>query len=95
MGVVHLDVIVERMKSRFGVEVDMKSPKVPYRETIRGSTKVQGKHKKQSGGRGQFGDAWIEISPVEKGKGFIFENKITNYCFHNIHVVRLLCGQPE
>ena len=76
MGVVHLDVIVERMKSRFGVEVDMKSPKVPYRETIRGSTKVQGKHKKQSGGRGQFGDAWIEISPVEKGKGFIFENKI-------------------
>ena len=76
MGVVHLDVIVERMKSRFGVEVDMKSPKVPYRETIRGSTKVQGKHKKQSGGRGQFGDAWIEISPVEKGQGFIFENKI-------------------
>ena len=76
MGVVHLDVIVERMKSRFGVEVDMKPPKVPYRETIRGSTKVQGKHKKQSGGRGQFGDAWIEISPIDKGQGFIFENKI-------------------
>lgn len=76
MGVVHLDVIVERMKSRFGVEVDMKPPKVPYRETIRGSTKVQGRHKKQSGGRGQFGDAWIEISPTEKSKGFIFENKI-------------------
>jgi len=76
MGVVHLDVIVERMKSRFGVEVDMKPPKVPYRETIRRSTKVQGRHKKQSGGRGQFGDAWIEISPIEKGQGFIFENKI-------------------
>ncbi|MGV7220207.1 MAG: elongation factor G [Nitrospinales bacterium] len=76
MGVVHLDVIVERMKSRFGVEVEMKPPKVPYLETIRGTTKVQGKHKKQSGGRGQFGDAWIEISPIEKGQGFIFENKI-------------------
>ncbi len=76
MGVVHLDVIVERMKSRFGVEVEMKPPKVPYRETIRGSAKVQGRHKKQSGGRGQFGDAWIEISPLEKGEGFIFENKI-------------------
>ena len=76
MGVVHLDVIVDRMKRRFGVEVEMKPPKVPYRETIRGSIKVQGRHKKQSGGRGQFGDAWIEISPMEKGKGFNFENKI-------------------
>lgn len=76
MGVVHLDVIVDRMKSRFGVEVHMKEPKVPYRETIRRSTKVQGRHKKQTGGRGQFGDAWIEISPLQKGKGFEFVNKI-------------------
>lgn len=76
MGVVHLDVIVDRMKNRFGVEVDIQSPKVPYRETIRGATKVQGRHKKQSGGRGQFGDVWIEIMPLENGKGFVFENKI-------------------
>ena len=75
MGVVHLDVSVERMKSRFGVEVDMKPPKVPYRETIRGSTKVQGRHKKQSGGRGQFGVAEIEISPRERGAGSEFIDK--------------------
>ncbi len=76
MGQVHLDVILERMKRRFGVEVDVKQPKVPYRETIRGSTKVQGKYKKQTGGRGQYGDTWLEISPTAKGAFFEFENKI-------------------
>ncbi len=76
MGQVHLDVVIERLKKRFGVEVDVKPPKVPYRETIRGRTKVQGKYKKQTGGRGQFGDTWLEISPVQKGGGFVFENKI-------------------
>lgn len=76
MGTVHLDVIIGRMKRRFGVDVDVKPPKVPYRETIRKKTKVQGKHKKQSGGRGQFADTWIEISPLPKGKGYEFENKI-------------------
>lgn len=76
MGQLHLDVIIERLKQRFGVEVDAKPPKVPYLETIRGSAKAQGKYKKQTGGRGQFGDVWLEISPVEKGGGFVFENKI-------------------
>lgn len=76
MGVVHLEVTVERLKRKFGVEVEVKTPKVPYRETIRGTTKVQGKYKKQSGGRGQYGDAWLEISPLPRGGGFQFVDKI-------------------
>jgi elongation factor G len=76
MGQVHLDVSLERLKRRFAVEVDVKTPMVPYRETIRGSTKVQGRYKKQTGGRGQFGDTWIEISPLKKGGGFVFEDNI-------------------
>ncbi|MCL2761531.1 MAG: elongation factor G, partial [Desulfuromonadales bacterium] len=76
MGQVHLDVIVEKMKRKFNVEVILKTPKVPYLETIRGSAKVQGKYKKQSGGRGQYGDCWIEMSPTPRGEGYIFEDKI-------------------
>jgi len=76
MGQVHLEVIVEKMKRKFGVEVLLKTPKVPYLETIRGSAKVQGKYKKQSGGRGQYGDCWIELSPMPRGEGYLFEDKI-------------------
>ncbi len=76
LGQVHFDVTLERMKRRFGVEVVVKAPKVPYREAIKGSTKVQGKYKKQTGGKGQFGDTWIEISPLKRGEGYIFEDKI-------------------
>ena len=76
MGQVHLEVIVEKLKRKFGVEVLLKTPKVPYLETIRGSAKVQGKYKKQSGGRGQFGDCTIEMSPAGRGEGYIFEDKI-------------------
>ncbi len=76
MGQVHLEVIVEKLKRKFGVEVLLKSPKVPYLETIRGSAKVQGKYKKQSGGKGQFGDCWLEMSPAGRGEGYVFEDKI-------------------
>lgn len=76
MGQVHLEVIVEKMKRKFGVEVLLKTPKVPYLETIRGTAKVQGKYKKQSGGRGQYGDCWIEMSPTARGEGYVFEDKI-------------------
>jgi elongation factor G len=76
MGQVHLEVIVEKMKRKFGVEVLLKTPKVPYLETIRGTAKVQGKYKKQSGGRGQYGDCWIEMSPQPRGEGYLFEDKI-------------------
>ena len=76
LGQVHFDVTLERLKRRFGVEVEVKAPKVPYREAIKGSTKVQGKYKKQTGGKGQFGDTWIEISPQKRGEGYVFEDKI-------------------
>src|SRR5436309_1125092 len=73
---VHVEVIVERLKSRFGAEVNLKPPRVPYQETIRKSAKAHGRHKKQTGGRGQFGDAHIEIEPLEPGTGFEFVDAI-------------------
>jgi elongation factor G len=73
---VHVEVIVDRMKRRFGAEVNLKPPRVPYQETIKASAKAQGRYKKQTGGRGQFGDCHIEIEPVPQGTGFEFVNKI-------------------
>src|SRR3954462_7714630 len=73
---VHVEVIVERMKSRFGAEVNLKPPRVPYQETIRKPAKDHGRHKKQTGGRGQFGDCHIEIEPLPEGDGFEFVNAI-------------------
>jgi elongation factor G len=76
MGQVHIEVNIEKMKRKFGVEVNLNTPKVPYLETIKGKTNVQGKYKKQSGGRGQFGDCWIDIEPLPRGGGFEFNDKI-------------------
>lgn len=76
MGQVHIEVILERLKRKFGVEVEMRTPKVPYKETIRGRAKAQGRYKKQTGGRGQYGDTWIEIEPMPRGGGFEFVDKI-------------------
>ena len=72
----HVEVIVDRMRQRFGAEVDLKPPRVPYHETIRGSAKAHGRYKKQTGGRGQFGDCHIEIDPLQDGHGFEFVNRI-------------------
>ena len=74
-GQQHIEIIVSRLKKRYQVEVALHSPKIPYRETIRGSADVQGRHKKQTGGHGQFGDCWIKMAPLERGKGFEFANE--------------------
>ena len=76
MGQLHLEVTVDKLKRKFGVGVDLREPKVPYRETIKGKTKLQSKYKKQSGGRGQYADAWIEVEPQPRGAGYEFIDKI-------------------
>ena len=76
MGQVHIEVTLEKLKRKFGAEVETKLPKVPYKETIRSKTKIQGKYKKQSGGRGQYGDVWLEMEPLPRGEGFEFVDKI-------------------
>lgn len=76
VGQVHLEVSVEKLRNKYGCEVELKAPRVPYKETIRGTVKVQGKYKKQSGGHGQYGDTWLELSPLPRGAGFEFEDKI-------------------
>jgi len=76
MGQVHIEVTLERLKRRFGVEIDMQTPKIPYRETIKSSTRVQGRYKKQSGGKGQYGDCHIIVDPLPRGTGFEFVDKI-------------------
>lgn len=76
MGEMHLDVIISRLNKRFGVEVDIEPPNVPYRETIKRASKAQGKYKKQSGGRGQYGDTWLDMEPLPRSQGFEFVDKI-------------------
>jgi elongation factor G len=76
MGDVHLEVILKRLKERFGIEIEIGEPRIPYKETILGKAKGQGKYKKQTGGRGQYGDTWLEIEPLPRGKGFEFVDKI-------------------
>ncbi len=76
MGDQHIDVMVKRLKERFHVDVELGTPKIPYKETIKKKVKAQGKHKKQSGGRGQYGDVWLELEPLERGKEFEFVDKV-------------------
>ena len=76
LGQIHVETIIEKLKRKFGVEAQLNTPKVPYRETIKGKARVQGKHKKQTGGHGQFGDCWIQIEPLPRGKGFEFVDSI-------------------
>ncbi len=76
MGDIHLDATIEKLKTRFGVTVTTEEAKVPYQETVRAASKAQGRHKRQTGGKGQYGDCWVELAPQERGAGFTFENKV-------------------
>jgi elongation factor G len=76
VGQIHIETTVERLKRKFNVEVQLNIPKVPYRETIKKKIRVQGRHKKQTGGHGQFGDCWIVLEPLPRGKGFEFVDAI-------------------
>jgi len=76
MGQIHIEIALERMKRKFGVEVSLKEPKIPYLETIRATAKGEGKYRKQTGGRGQFGWCWLEVSPKPRGAGIEFEDAI-------------------
>ena len=75
-GQIHIETSVEKLKRKFNVEVNLNIPKVPYRETIKKKVRVQGKHKKQTGGHGQYGDCWIQMEPLPRGKGFEFVDAI-------------------
>jgi len=76
LGQIHIETAVDKLKRKFNVEVVLNTPKVPYRETIKKKVRVQGKHKKQTGGHGQFGDCWIQLEPMARGKGFEFVDAI-------------------
>jgi len=76
MGQLHIDLALEKLRRKFGAEVTLHTPKVPYRETIKTTSKAQGKYKKQTGGHGQYGDCWLEITPLARGEGFVFENRV-------------------
>jgi elongation factor G len=76
MGDIHLDTVIEKLKSKFGVTVKTEDARVPYRETVRSCAKAQGRHKRQTGGKGQFADCWIELEALDRGKGFVFENRV-------------------
>ena len=76
MGQVHIEVTADKLKRKYNVEIQLDTPKVPYKETIKKKTRVQGKHKKQTGGHGQYGDCWVQLEPLERGKGFEFVDAI-------------------
>ncbi len=76
MGQWHIDLALEKLRRKYGAEVVLHMPKIPYRETIRATAQAQGKYKKQTGGHGQYGDCWLELAPLPRGEGFTFENKV-------------------
>ncbi len=89
MGELHVDIVVDRLVKKFGVDVDLKSPKIPYKETIKSSVKVEAKHKKQSGGRGQYGHVFIELSPLPRGTGSNLKKQYLVVLYQNNIFLRL------
>lgn len=76
MGQFHIDLALEKLQRKFGADVSLHTPKIPYKETIKTTSQAQGKYKKQTGGHGQYGDCWLEVSPLSRGNGFVFENRV-------------------
>ena len=95
MGELHLDIIVDRLKREFKVECNVGKPQVSYKETIRNKVKVQGKFIRQSGGKGQYGDVWFEMEPLEPGKGIEFESKIVGGAVPKEYVKPIEQGMRE
>ena len=94
-GPTHIDVLVEKLKSRFSVEVDLVKPKVPYKETVKGKAEKQYRHKKQSGGRGQYGDVYLRIEPNKRGAGFEFLDEIKGGVIPNKYIPAVEKGVVE
>ena len=86
MGQVHIEATTEKLKRKFNVEVILDIPKIPYKETIKKKVRVQGKHKKQTGGHGQFGNCWIQLEPLERGKGFEFVDAIVGGAIPRVYI---------
>lgn len=95
MGELHLEVLVERMRREFKVEANVGNPQVAYKETIRKSAKVEGKFIRQTGGRGQYGHVWVEFEPLERGSGFVFENKIVGGVVPKEYIPAVQAGIEE
>ena len=95
MGELHLDIIIDRMLREFKVDCNVGKPQVAYRETIRKIVKAEGKFVRQSGGRGQYGHCWLEISPLEPGQGFIFENKVVGGAIPREYISPIEAGVKE
>ncbi|MDH5316704.1 MAG: elongation factor G, partial [Gemmatimonadota bacterium] len=95
MGEKHFEVILDRLQRKFGVHAELVRPKVAYRETIKGRAEGQGKHKKQSGGRGQYGDCWIRMAPQPRGAGYAFEDSIVGGVIPNKYIPAVDKGIQE
>jgi elongation factor G len=94
-GELHVRIVTEKLKKRYNVDVELKPPKISYKETIKGKADVQGKHKKQTGGRGQFGDVWIKMEPLPRGKDFEFEDKIFGGAIPRNYIPSILKGLED